>query len=206
MSLLKQFGNQILPNVLNKLGDSRWFVKRNMLYLLGELYNPDIIPHVKLYCHHKNLRVSFEAIKCLIKLNDRYGIEEVRNSLYSKSNEIVDQALALVAAFRIKELVPDLVHLLRRKSYSGEDLYNKIPVVKALGEIGDIKALEPLSDVLSEKRFFFKGTSEQLKEEIYKTLKKYPHEHINHFIETGLKSKNKTIQRESLKLQKERVV
>jgi hypothetical protein len=102
--------------------------------------------------------------------------------------------------------VPDLVHLLRKKGFSGEDLYKKIPVVKALGEISDIKALEPLSEILSEKRFLFKGTSEQLKEEIYKTLKKYPIEHIKHLIEIGLKSKNKNIQRESLKLQKERMV
>ena len=204
MELLKQFGAGVIPEAIKRLGDPRWFVKRNMLYILSEINNPEVLPSVRPYCRHENLKVSVEAIKCLLSAGDRYGIQAVKDYLYSESREQVEQAISLTGAFRIREFVPDLIKMLKKRGISGADLYDKIPVVRALGDIGDPAALPVLREVLSEKSILFKGSAERLKEEIYGTLKNYQREDIQDMISAGLKSKSEYIREESLRLGKAR--
>jgi hypothetical protein len=56
--------------------------------------------------------------------------------------------------------------------------------------------------MLAKKSILFKGVSDRLKEEIYKTLSCYPYESVRDLIEAGLKSKNKRIRAESFRLKK----
>ena len=165
-----------------------------MLYILGEINSPEVLPSVRPYCRHENLKVSFEAIKCLLGAGDRYGIQAVRDYLHSESREQVEQAIALAGTFRMKEFVPDLIQMLRKRGIGGADLYNKIPVVRTLGDIGDPAALPVLREALSEKSLLFRGASERLKEEIYSSLKNYQYDDIRDMIDAGLKSKNQIYQ------------
>jgi hypothetical protein len=202
MGLLKQFGDRIIPEAICRLGDSRWFVKRNMLYILSECNRTEVLPHIRAYCRHENRRVGFEAIKCLLNAGDSYGIEALKDYLNSDSHEDVAQAIALSGAFRIREVVPHLLQMLRKRGIGGADLYDKIPIVKALGEMGDPRAVEVLKELLSGKSILFKGVAEKLKEEVYRTLKNYPRENIEDLIETGLRSRNEFIREESVRLSK----
>lgn len=203
IGILKQFGDKVIPEAIGRLGDHRWFVKRNMLCILGECNRAEVLPHIRPYCRHENRKVSFEAIKCLLNAGDSYGIGALKDYLRSESKEIVEQAVALSGAYRIKEVVPDLIQMLKKRGISGADLYDKIPIVKALGEIGDQRAIETLRDLLSSKSILFKGVAEKLKEAIYQTLKNYPYEKIKDFIESGLKSKNEYIREASIRLSKQ---
>jgi HEAT repeat protein len=200
VSLLKQLGDGVIPEAVRRLGDSRWFVKRNMLYLLGECNREEVLPHIRPYARHENRKVSFEAVKCLLNSMDGYGLEAVKDNLSSESRESVEQGIALAGAYRIKKVVPDLIQLLKKRRIGGTDAYEKIPIVKALGEIGDPRALDALREVLSGKSLFFKGVTEKLKEEIYRTLRNYPYSAIRDFIEAGMKSKSEYIREESLRL------
>ena len=200
VSLLKQMGDGVIPEAVRRLGDSRWFVKRNMLYLLGECNREEVLPHIRPYARHENRKVSFEAVKCLLNSMDGYGLEAVKDNLSSESRESVEQGIALAGAYRIKKVVPDLIQLLKKRRIGGTDAYEKIPIVKALGEIGDPRALDALREVLSGKSLFFKGVTEKLKEEIYRTLRNYPYSAVRDFIEAGMKSKSEYIREESLRL------
>ncbi|MEW6001183.1 MAG: HEAT repeat domain-containing protein [Nitrospirota bacterium] len=202
IDLIKHFGDRTIPEAVKRLGDGRWFVKRNMLYILSGCNNSEIIPHVRPYCYHENRKVSLEAIKCLLNAKDSYGVEALRDSLRSDSREIVKQAIALSGAFKVKEVVADLTQMLRKRGVTGTDLNDKISIVRALGDIRDPRALDILRDILSERSILFRKALEELKEEIYSTLKNYPYRDIQDLIEAGLKSKNQYIREESLRLKK----
>ncbi len=203
MGLLQMFGDRLIPEAIKRLGDSRWFVKRNMLYLLGECGSKEVLPHVRPYCRHENRKVGFEAIKCLLNAGDRYGIQALDDYLRSDSRDVVDQAIALAGSFRIREVVPTLLQMLKKRGLSGADLYDKIPIVRTLGEIGDPRAIDTLRALLSGKSFLFKQTVETLREEIFRTLKYYPFADIKEIIEAGLKSRNEYIRQESRRLNKD---
>jgi hypothetical protein len=202
IGILKRFGNRIIPEAIKMLGDSRWFVKRNMLYILGECNSEEVLPYIRLYCHNENLKVSLEAVKCLLDAGDSYGVATVKDFLASESREIVEQGIALAGTYRMKELISEMLQMLKKREIWGIDLYNKIPIIQALGEIGDPRALEALKELLSGKSVLHKRIIEKIKEEIYRTLKNYPPRDIRELIEAGLKSKNEYIREESLRLSK----
>ena len=200
LGLLTKLGDKVIPEAITRLGDGRWYVKRNMLYLLTETNSDEAIPHIRPYCRHENRKVSFEAMKYLLNAGDSYGIEALRDYLHSEIREDVEQAIALAGALRVRELIPDLLQLLKKRMVSSTDVYYKIPVVKVLGEIGDPDSLKTLKDVLSGRSILFKGSLDRLKEEIYRSLKNYPFESVREFIETGLKSRNDIIRAEASRL------
>ncbi len=204
ISLITLFGNKAIPVALKRISDSRWFVKRNILFILSECGTEEVLPHVRTYCHHENPKVSFEAIKCLLKTGDSYGINALKGYINSENRDLAEQAIALAGAFRVKDTVPDLIRILRKKAIGGQDIYEKIPVVKALGQIGDTRALAPFREILSVKSLLFKGIVDELKETIYRTLKNFPYEEVQDLVEKGLKSKNEVIRQESLKIEKAR--
>lgn len=203
ISLITYFGDMSVPEAIKRLEDPRWFVKRNMLFILKECGGNEVIPHVRPYCNHENKKISFEAIRLLLKIGDSHGIDALRRHLESESGEVVEQAIAITGSFRVKEALPNLLQMLKKKSISGADLLEKIPIIRALGQIGDPGALNAIRDVLSSKSFLFKGAVEKLKEEVYMALRNYPYEDIKDLIEAGLKSRNEQIRGESLKIRRQ---
>ena len=200
LSLITNFGDRAIPEAAKRLDDSRWFVTRNMIFVISECGSAGVGDYVRPYCNHENLKVSFEAVKCLLKTGDGYGITAVRDHLGAEDGERREQAIALSGSFRIREVVPDLVSLLKVREVSGADYFAKIPVVRALGHIGDPAVLAVFREILAAKRFLFKGAAEKLKEEIYSTLRNYAPEEITDFVESGLKSKNEQIRKVALRL------
>lgn len=200
IDLLKQFGKNIVPEIIKRLDDERWFVKRNMLYLLSETDCSEVIEYIRPCCRDENPKVNIVALKCLLNMGDSYAIEIIKEYLRSNVREKIEQSIVLSGSYKIKEAVGDLVKLLRKKAFSIVDLENKIPVIKALGEIGDPQAIDALRELISIKSLFFGEVVERIKEEIYKTLKNYPYESIKDLVENGLKSKNNIIREESINL------
>jgi len=88
----------------------------------------------------------------------------------------------------VNEVVPDLIHMLKKRTLTGMDFEDKVPLVQALGQIGDPRALDALGDILSSKTFMFKHSLDKLKEETRNTLKNYPYEDARDLMEkTGIK-------------------
>ena len=183
ISLITHFGEKASPEAIKYLNDDRWFVKRNMLLILNECGGEDVPQYTRKYCKHENPKVSFEAIKCLLKVRDRYGVEFLKNSLRSESRDSVRRAIVLSGTFGVKDVVPDLIEILKKKTITGINYEDKIPIVRALGQIGDPRALDTLRDILSEKSLLFRSSLDRLKEEIRRSLKDYPGEGVREFSE-----------------------
>ena len=173
LSLLTSFRERVLPETLRRLEDSRWFVKRNMLFILMECGNEDALKKARPYCDHENTKVSFEAIKCLLKAGDDDGVTALKKCLNSESKELMAKAVMLAGSYKVRGVVPDLVRKLRKKAMSGNDFEEKIPVVRALGQIGDPGVLDILKGIESSRSILFKGALEKLKGEIRISLKNY---------------------------------
>ncbi len=178
IGLISHLGDGAYPELVKHLSDSRWFVKRNMLYMLGKCANKEIVEVVKPYAHHENPKVSFQAIKILLNVGDGYAIAVLRDLLKSKNRESVVQAIELSGLFKVKEIVPDLVFMLKKKTRTGADISNKIPIVKALGKIGGSQALDAIRGLLAARSLLFKSRLQKLKKEIYLTLENCPAEDV----------------------------
>jgi HEAT repeat protein len=173
LNILTGFGEKVIPAVLKGLEDDRWFVKRNMLFILMDCGNEAALKNARPCCDHENPKVSFEAIKCLLKAGDDYGITALRKYLNTESRELVNRAVVLAGAYRVRNVVPDLLRMLSKRALRGSDIEEKIPAVRALGQIGDPRAVGPLNSILSARKFLFKDSLKKLKEEIRSSLRNY---------------------------------
>jgi hypothetical protein len=200
MGLLKQFGEAIVPYALSRLDDTRWFVKRNMISLLIGCKSTEIIPWVRPYCRHENERVKWDAVKCLLSLQDPYGLEILRQHMQSGSREEIEQAITLLGTFRVKEGVSDLIRLYRGEAAIKADSDLKILIIQSLGNVGDPRCLDLFREILSARGFFLRKDLQKTKEEVYKTLRNFPYRDIQDIVSAGLRSRNKLISDASLRL------
>jgi CDGSH-type Zn-finger protein len=171
ISLVTHFADMSSPEIIKRLSDNRWFVKRNMLFILAECGSKESLLKAKPYCNVSHPKVSFEAIKCLLKAGDNYAVNALKGHLHSKDEDSVKKAITLAGSFKINELVPDLIQMLTKKALKNKDIESKIPVVRALGQIGGTRALNVLRDISSTKSLLFRGSMEKLKKEIALSLK-----------------------------------
>ena len=174
LDLIIHLGERAAKEALHHLSDPRWYVKRNMLHILGECGSREALSHVKPYSMHDNPKVRFQAIRYLVKAERSYAVEILRVLLNSGVRDRVDMALSVTWAFNITELIPDLITLLDKTAKRGSDFEHKIPIVRALGHMGDPRALPVLKNLLSSRSLLFKGTLQKLKDEIKNTLEHYP--------------------------------
>jgi HEAT repeat protein len=165
LGMVTHLGDAAIPEVEKYLNDERWYVKRNMLFILQKYGSRDALQKARPYCAHEDSRVALEAIKCLLMAEDEQGIIALRGYLKSDSKDLVKKALSLSGAHRVKGVVPDLIQMLQKMTLTGLDYEERIPIVRALGRIGGSRAKEALRAVLSAKTFLFRGPLEKLKKE-----------------------------------------
>jgi hypothetical protein len=113
--------------------------------------------------------------------------------LRSKDFELRQQAVMLSGAYKVRDAVPYLIELLSKKDPFGAESYYKVLIVRALAEIGDLRAIDPLKKLYNSKALLYRGTLDELKVEIFRTLQSYPPEVIRPLLELGTNSRNKEI-------------
>jgi|Deesub1362A_J573_1020465.scaffolds.fasta_scaffold00004_279 hypothetical protein len=201
LSLLGELGSDVVPEAVRRLDDRRWYVVRNMLYLLRECGNGKHANHVRRFVKHKNTRICIEAVKTLLHFKTADSVPYLKFYLQSNNARLREQAIRLAGAYRVKAAVPYLLDILEKRDMLGADSYYKISVVKALGDIGDKSAIPHLLKIYNSKALLFKGSLEELKVEIFRNLDNYPLEALKPLLEAGQRSKNeeiKTISRDYL--------
>ncbi len=182
LDLVIHIADAAVPEAIKRLDDKRWFVKRNMLFIISESSSREALPHVRPYCYHDNLKLSFQAVKYLLKADERYGIEVLRRYLRSGTSDKMEMALSIAGVFGVKAIVPEIIAMLGKTAKRGSDWEQRIPMVKALGQIGDRRALNAFKHILDAKSLFYRTHLRRLKAEIIAALKNYPSEDVGMII------------------------
>lgn len=200
LSVLIGFRSDILPEAVRRLNDERWYVVRNMIYLIRECGGVKYVNQIKPFAKQEDKRISVEAVKTLLHFNVPGTFPYVRLYLQSRDLELRDQVVRLVGMYKVKEAVSYLLEILEKKGLFGTEWYYMTSVVKALGDIGDPRALDTLTRLYQSKTMLYKSAMEELKVEIFKSLSNYPQAAVKSLLERGLTSKNKEIKAISEKL------
>ncbi|OHE57281.1 MAG: hypothetical protein A2Z47_12805 [Thermodesulfovibrio sp. RBG_19FT_COMBO_42_12] len=193
MTLLISVRSDVLEHIAKRLRDSRWYVLRNMLYLLRECHGRSYAPDVKDFLENEGPLVRLEALRTLLSFQDPDADSYVINFLRSDVFQLQKGAVRLSAAYRIKYAVPQLIRLLREKDVLGKKFLFKKGIVRALGRIGDGHTVGHLLNICKSKSVLHKDKFAQLKIEIFRTLHNYPAATIGPLIDYGMGSNDKEI-------------
>jgi len=193
LTLLAELGSDILPEAVHALQDERWYVRRNMLYLIRHCGNAQYVDEVRKHAKDKDPRICAEAVHTLLHFKTSDAEPFLRVHLQSDNDDLRMHAIKLAGMYKVREATPVLAELLERKDLFGTAAHTKIPIVKALAMIGDPRALPAFAKILHSKALIYRGGLEELKLEIYRSLAKFPFEEAKDLIRTGVNSKNEKI-------------
>ncbi|MBI5639707.1 MAG: HEAT repeat domain-containing protein [Nitrospirae bacterium] len=193
LQVLGSLGSDMLAEAVKRLNDKRWFVVRNMIYLIREAGDIKYARHIRRFAKDPDNKICVEAVKTLMHFRTPDAFSHVKLYLQGEDPEMKEQLVRLAGQYKYTEAVPYLLELFKKKNILGTESYYKTSLVKALGEIGDPRALPDLMKLYRSKTFLYKSALEDLKTEIFRNLQNYPPDAAAPLLEAGLKSKNSEI-------------
>ena len=170
IGLLVRLGEKVYGECLRRLADGRWYVRRNILHLLGEVGDREMALKAKPFCTDRDPRVRAEAARCMIKAGEDLGIATLREMVNSGRYHTAEPAIAQAGAARVEELVPDLLRRLARPAVRGSDFRHHALIVSALHRIGDPRAEGALRGILRMRSFLYRKDLQRLKAEAGRAL------------------------------------
>ena len=178
LDLLKEFGGAVKDQLIKRLGDRRWYVVRNLLFVLRQLGDPSVLsPIYGLFDHHDQ-RVRQELLHTFLALRDPRADNILLKEMKTGDNDRCLQAIKLAGMTRNSEVFQMLVGFIKKKGLNKTDLEIKKASVYALSEIRDPSVLPVLRDVLKSFSLFSRQRLNLLKLEIITSLVQYPAEEI----------------------------
>jgi hypothetical protein len=200
--LLSNIGVDVAHEAVKRLNDKRLDNVISMIVLIRECGGKDYVKHIRPFGKDKNKRISMEAIKTLLHFGDREGLSYLKVFLRGNDPDLKEQALLLSGTYKVKDAVPYLIEIIEKKDIFGTGSYSKIPAIKVLAQIGDPQAIESLKRLYKSKGIFYSSARNELKLEIFKSLKHYPVYAIKPLLELGIQSKDTEIRSISTRLLK----
>ncbi|TAN61628.1 hypothetical protein EPN18_06345 [bacterium] len=162
-NVIVRFGNSITPLLERRLKDPQWFVVRQMVALLGALANPESINTLINTYDHSNVKVKREVLKSLSRLPSQRATELLINALESDDPGIVAFSVISLGVLKEASAIDAIGKVAVRWERFANNQEPKKEAIKALGLIGDKKAVPVLTKILSKKAWFGKKTNEEFR-------------------------------------------
>lgn len=153
IDVLKHMGDESIEVLKDNLNAREWFLRRNIVRILGEIDEPAVHPHLDAMLSDEDQRVRLEVVRAYNRLNDKAGL---LMSLNDRSSEVKGEALRglrrMVDAGEFMNLLPQL-------GASGDEVYIELlkiiddkRIAGAMHWIGGLlKRLEWRHDRMSEE-------------------------------------------------------
>lgn len=174
LTLLARLGDHCIPQIVSRLTDNRWFVVRNMIYLLRELGNPEVLPQVRPQINHPHPKVSQEALKTCLVFHDQEVVPFLLALLRSENEAQLLQAVSQAAFCNDTAVYNRLLELLHERSVLNFRLEVKRAVVRSLAAVDARRSLPVFAEILNSHNLFHQKQLQQLQLEVIAALERIP--------------------------------
>jgi len=140
VDIIKNVGKDGIDILINALGTDEWFIKRNILAILGEIGDPGVLPRIIHLLSDPDDRVRIELVHTLTKFENEEGLFDALNDV---SMEVKAEALKGLRKKITPAKVNELIPLLKEK---GDALHTEL--LKILGERKIVEAGKEIAQYL----------------------------------------------------------
>jgi HEAT repeat protein len=139
-----------VPLLEDMVGDERWFVVRNMVGILGEIRSADAIEHFRRTIEHSDARVRRETVLALSKVGGEEAVPLLARGLNDPEAALRGAAALGLGLTKLSVAVGPLLNRLPQEN----DPEVELEIVRALGRVGDPRAVPVLAERASGGGFF----------------------------------------------------
>jgi hypothetical protein len=198
--LLCNFGKPAVTEAQRRLRDPRAYYVRNLVMLIRWAGNQASVSAVKPLLTHQDEKVRMEALAALLRFKDTGAVGLLRESLRSKDPDVVSQALFLAGQYRVYTLVEDILSLVKKVILFETDYALNAEIIKALGEIGDPRAVPDLERLAKASWTLYPEALMKMKLTLFESLDRYPKGAVEGLLAFGEKASDERIRRACRKL------
>jgi hypothetical protein len=201
-NLLCAFGEPAVKEAQKRLHDPRAYYVRNLLMMIRRAGTPSSIPFVKPLLQNPNQSVRMEALSALLRFRDPGATKVLKDFIHSNDPDVAFQAVALAGQYRMTEVMGDILAKIKKLILFEADYGENEEIVKALGDIGDPRAVPEL-ERLARARTLYPQRRLKMQRLLYASLDRYPKESIAGLLKIGDRSNDDEIRKSCKKLKEQ---
>jgi HEAT repeat protein len=161
--VVSELGKTRIDSITQFMDDPRWYLVRNLVYILGRIGQETSIPYILKTYNHIEPRVRREAVQAAGLIGGSRVIALLTRALKDQDLRIRSMAAITLARVTKKAGLPALLEIIQAKDFSKRDLSEVKAFFDAVGSIGSNEAVRPLQQILELKGWFGGGLRDEVR-------------------------------------------
>ena len=202
VSIIVRIGRAAIPTILANLNDTRWYMIRNMVMILGSLDMPDLAPQIMSTLSHPDLRVKREAIKALSRINLPHVTTILCELCFHHEESVALSATAALAFKKEFEAVEALFRRATARKFMYPNYRLAHEAIDSLRAIGTEEAAIALEQILALDTFWKTEKFRAMKTHTLRSLFSIKGSNASKAFHGILKGNDKILRREATRILK----
>jgi hypothetical protein len=203
--VLVQLCKDNIEPLLKQLQDPRWFVIRNILYILGKIGDPRSLEKLELLVTHKEPRVRKELLHLLDAMKEAKAKDLLILFLHDPETDIRLQAVRSLANARHEPALEPLLQVVNGKGFLTKDQMEKRELFEASARIGGSDLIPFFQKLMRQgiRAWFNKAVKEEMALCAVAGLRRIGNEAARAVLEEGQRASRKRIREACLRAMNE---
>jgi len=190
---LSEIGKNAIEIIVPFIDDKRWYLVRNIAYILGRIGKEQAFPYLQKLFNHNEIRVRREAIQALGLIGGPKAV-----GLLIRALTDIDARIRAMAAINLGKIgktsgLASLLELIQSKDFSKKDPTEIKAFFDAIGMIGSNEATPVLQEILERKSLFGRGKPDEMRNGAANALAMIGSAEAKAILEAGRNSKDESI-------------
>jgi len=190
-----EIGKDQMDQILPFLEDRRWYLVRNVVYILGRIGKEPAIPSVQKALGHREMRVRREAVQALGFIGGSKAFHLLIKSLQDADVRIRCAAALNLGKVGRKSSLPYLLEVIQAKEFTGREAAEKKAFFDAVGLAGSNDPIPLLKKLLMKKAWFRRKKVDELRQGAASALALIASREARVALEQGQESNNASIRK-----------
>ena len=174
------------------LKDNRWYLVRNIVYILGRIGRKEAVQYIGKALRHEDMRVRREALQALGLIGGSEAMQYMVDALDDPDIKI--RGIATLNLGRMgEEALPPIMKKMGSKEFFKKDLAEIKSYFKAIGMIRSDHPIPLLYSLLERRKWFGRAKADEIRGCAIDTLIRIGTEEAREVLEMGTKSSDESL-------------
>lgn len=161
INALISLGKKDIQSLAKGLYDSRWYVVRNIIYILGKIGDKKAVDYLIKTVNHSDIRVRKEVIKALGELGTSGVLQTLKECLDDPEVQIRTSTARALGSIRSAAAKSIILQRMADKNFNKNDFNEKKEFHEVLSRWKDNDVIEFLMKTLKKKAFFGRAVNDE---------------------------------------------
>jgi HEAT repeat protein len=154
ISILTELGREAPGMIARGLADKRWYVVRNIIYILRQIGDRSVLEYLTRSVRHSDIRVRKEAIRALGEMGSGEVINILRDCIHDPDESIRISAVRAIGQIGTALSRKIILEEIQSKPFREKGFTEKKEYFEALSRWPDETTVELLVEILRKSPFF----------------------------------------------------